>query len=145
MSFYLLVCPHCLSVHMPVSFVCSSPVLSGATGIVYPPQNIRFCWHSDGKQMKIGLLDSCPDCPNPSVKHSVRVLFNTSISKAQFVIQTYANGGTNIKSNSHFGAKSLLEKYTLLGSTSYSLHTIYKLLCVFICLCLCAVYPLVKL
>lgn len=59
--------PTCLSVYMPVSFVCLS-LSWAATGIVYPPQNVGFCWQSDGKQMKIGLLDSCPDCPNPSVK-----------------------------------------------------------------------------
>ena len=53
--FCLLVCPHaCPSTCQSLLSACLS--LSGATGIVYPPQNIRLFWHSDGKQMKSGLL-----------------------------------------------------------------------------------------
>ena len=60
----------CLSAHMPVrphaSLFCL--LVSASSSDRHCLSSLGFCRHSDGKQMKIGLLDSCPDCPNPSVK-----------------------------------------------------------------------------
>lgn len=60
----------CLSAHMPVrphaSLFCL--LVSASSSDRHCLSSLTFCRHSDGKQMKIGLLDSCPDCPNPSVK-----------------------------------------------------------------------------
>lgn len=114
MSFCLLACPHaCPSTCQSLLSACLGFERRQALFIL--PNNIRFCWHSDGKQMKIGLLDSCPDCPNPSVRQWRLTLCLCLSGTFQHIvkqstvredsIQTYTNGEANIKIHLHFCLK----------------------------------------